>query len=417
MRKIRHLILTVVLSVVLIASAAVSASALSDIVLDSASDASSVRIEGTALPEQWVSVKVTYQDTEIAYFNGQVTEDDGSYSFTADLSDYSGRMPLDLTVTCGNTVETSQIRLAGSSGQNPGGNPGGSGSSGGGGGGGGSTTLAPSAEDSITVNDGGHATVTVTPEDTEEGDVVTVTVTPDSGYTTDAVSVTDEDGQSVSTEDNGDGTYTFTMPAGKVTIDVTCRAQETPGTGGGFTDVSDSAWYKEAVDYVVSGGYFNGVSSTEFKPDGTMTRAMFATAVGRLAGIDESAYAGSSFSDVPAGQWYSAYVKWASDNSIVNGVGDGRFDPDGEITREQMAALLYRYAQYAGVDVKPAAGAAAAFAAFPDSPSVSTYARDAVTWAVGAGIINGSDGRLLPQGDATRAQVAQIIRNYAETVA
>ena len=411
MRKIRHLILTAALSVILIAAAAVSASALSDIVLDSASDASSVRIEGTALPEQWVSVKVTYQDTEIAYFNGQVTGGDGSYSFDADLSDYSAKMPLDLTVTCGNTVETSQIRLAGGSSENPGGG------SGGGGGGGGGTTPAPSDEDSVTVNDGGHATVTVTPENAEEGDVVTVTVTPDSGYTTDAVSVMDEDGQSVSTEDNGNGTYTFTMPAGKVTIDVTCRAQETPGTGGGFSDVSDSAWYKDAVDYVVSNGYFNGVSSTEFNPDGTMTRAMFATAVGRLAGVDESAYAGSSFSDVPAGQWYSAYVKWASDNGIVNGVGDGRFDPNGEITREQMAALLYRYAQYAGVDVTPAAGAAAAFASFADSASVSDYARDAMTWAVGAGIINGSDGSLMPQADATRAQVAQIIRNYAETVA
>ena len=192
---------------------------------------------------------------------------------------------------------------------------------------------------------------------------------------------------------------------------------ETPGASVSFADIPAGAWYKAAVDYVVSNGYFNGVSSTRFDPQGTMTRAMFATAVGRLAGIDIGDYAGSAFSDVSEGQWYSAYVKWAADNGIVNGVGGGRFDPDAEITREQMAALLYRYAQYAGVDVTPAAGAAAAFAAFPDSPSVSAYARDAMTWAVGAGIINGSDGRLLPQGDATRAQVAQIIRNYAETVA
>ena len=203
------------------------------------------------------------------------------------------------------------------------------------------------------------------------------------------------------------------MPSGKVTVDVAYKTDAAPGSGG-FTDVPAGAWYEEAVNYVVENGYFKGVSDRLFDPDGTMTRAMFATAVGRMAGADESNYAGSAFSDVPQGQWYSAYVKWASDNGIVNGVGGGRFEPDTKITREQMAAMLYRYAEYAGVDVTPAAGASAAFAAFPDSASVSGYAKDAMIWAVGAGVINGSDGKLQPQADATRAQVAQIIMNYAE---
>ena len=148
-----------------------------------------------------------------------------------------------------------------------------------------------------------------------------------------------------------------------------------------------------------------------------MTRAMFATAAGRLAGIDVSDYAGSAFSDVPEGQWYSAYVKWAADNGIVNGVGDGRFDPDAEITREQMTALLCRYAEYAGIDVTPASGASEAFGAFSDSASVSDYAEESMIWAVGEGLISGSEGRLLPKEDATRAQVAQIVMNFCDMAA
>lgn len=196
---------------------------------------------------------------------------------------------------------------------------------------------------------------------------------------------------------------------------------EEPGTeepaAGDFTDVADGAWYAKAVDYVTENGYFNGVSDTLFYPEGTMTRAMFATAVGRLAGIDVSDYAGSAFSDVPEGQWYSAYVKWAADNGIVNGVGGGQFDPDAEITREQMTALLCRYAEYAGIDVTPASGASEAFGAFSDSASVSDYAEESMIWAVGEGLISGSEGRLLPKEDATRAQVAQIVMNFCDMAA
>ena len=288
--------------------------------------------------------------------------------------------------------------------QNPGA-PSGGGSGGGGG-------VVGEVDEKITVDAGTNGSVSVTPSEVNAGDTVTITVTPNDGYLTDAVTVREKDGTEVTVENRGDGTYTFIMPEGEVTVTVTYRAQETPGTGERFTDVPADAWYKAAVEYVVSNGYFNGVSSTQFDPQGTMTRAMFATAVGRLAGVDESDYSGSSFADVPEGQWYSAYVKWASDNGIVNGVGGGNFNPDGEITREQMAALLYRYAQYAGIDVTPASGASVAFASFPDSGSVSDYAGEAMIWAVGAGIISGSDGRLLPQNDATRAQVAQIVMNY-----
>lgn len=218
----------------------------------------------------------------------------------------------------------------------------------------------------------------------------------------------------------------YADPRGEGRITILSGSAEQPGTEepgteesetGDFTDVADGAWYAEAVDYVTENRYFNGVSDTLFDPEGTMTRAMFATAVGRLAGIDIGDYAGSAFSDVSEGQWYSAYVKWAADNGIVNGVGGGRFDPDAEITREQMTALLCRYAEYAGIDVTPASGAEEAFGAFSDSASVSDYAEKSMIWAVGEGLISGSEGRLFPKEDATRAQVAQIVMNFCDMAA
>ena len=227
------------------------------------------------------------------------------------------------------------------------------------------------------------------------------------------------------------------MPSGKVTVNVTYKedpAAQNPAAGK-FADVADTAWYKEAVYYVADKGYFKGTSDTLFSPDVTMTRAMFATVIGRLAGIDESKYTGdvtdenslenrggsaasaggSAFSDVPEGQWYSAYIRWASENDIVNGVGGGKFDPDAKITREQMAAMMYRYAKFAGVDLTSAAAVdTTAFNAFADRDSVSAYAKDAMIWATAKGIINGNGTGLAPKSDATRAQVAQIIRNYEE---
>ena len=328
------------------------------------------------------------------------------YTFTGWYTDEACTEAFDF-----NTPVTTDLTLyagwkADSTGGGSGGGSGGSGGSGGG--------SAPSDDKNIEIQNGTGGTVSVSPQDAEKGDEVTITVKPDSGYLADQVKVTDKNGTAIDVTDHGDGTYTFTMPSGKVTVDVTYKTDAAPGSGN-FADVARGAWYEEAVNYVVENGYFKGVSDTLFDPDGTMTRAMFATAVGRMAGIDESRYTGSAFSDVPEGQWYSAYVKWASDNGIVNGVGGGMFEPDTKITREQMAAMLYRYAEYAGIDVTPAAGASAAFAAFSDSASVSSYATDSMTWTVGAGIINGRTGTtLVPQGTATRAEVATIIQRFIQ---
>lgn len=177
-----------------------------------------------------------------------------------------------------------------------------------------------------------------------------------------------------------------------------------------FADVVPALWYHEAIDFVLNRGLFEGVSDTSFAPDGGMTRAMFVTVLGRLAGIDKDAYSGSSFSDVAVGTWFAPYVEWASKSGIVSGVGGGLFSPTKMITREEMAVILWRYQASVGKSVS--VGDGAAFAAFPDSAQVSAWARDAMKWAVERGVIAGSDGKLLPGATATRAQVAQLIKNY-----
>ena len=175
-----------------------------------------------------------------------------------------------------------------------------------------------------------------------------------------------------------------------------------------FIDVNTKAWYHLYVDYAVENKLFSGMSDNTFEPETAMTRAMLVTVLWRYEG---SPAAGKSpFRDVPNGQWYSTAVSWAAANDVVYGVGDNKFDPNGKITREQMAAILFRYAQKKGVNTSVRGD----LSAFPDAGKVSGYAREALQWTVGETIINGSDGMLLPKGNATRAQVATILTRYIE---
>ncbi len=177
-----------------------------------------------------------------------------------------------------------------------------------------------------------------------------------------------------------------------------------------FADVPKNAWYVGAVEYAVQNGLMNGVGGDQFNPEGSMTRAMLVTVLWRFEGEPEAGK--NTFSDVPNGQWYTDAVAWAAANGVVNGVGNNRFDPEGKITREQMATILYRYAEKKGIDTSKRAE----LGAFPDANQVSAYAKDPVQWAVAEKIINGSDGKLLPQGDATRAQVATILMRFIENI-
>jgi len=177
-----------------------------------------------------------------------------------------------------------------------------------------------------------------------------------------------------------------------------------------FNDVKETAWYYDAVNYAVANGLMNGVGNNNFAPESPMTRAMLVTVLWRYENCPEAK--ASSFTDLTA-DWYKDAVAWAAENGIVNGVGDGRFAPNGNITREQMAAILYRYAQKKALDVTKRDD----LKSFPDAGSVSAYARDAIAWAVAEKIIGGSDGKLLPQGNATRAQVATILMRFIEKFA
>ncbi len=179
----------------------------------------------------------------------------------------------------------------------------------------------------------------------------------------------------------------------------------------GFTDVPETAWYASYVAKAVEYGLFSGMSETEFAPEGTMTRAMLVAVIFRQAGSPEGA-ATSPFTDVIANEWYAPAVHWAYENGVVSGVSETEFGVQGSITREQLVTMLYRYAASCGCDITKKAE----LNDFSDSGRVSDYALDAIRWAVANGILSGSDGKLLPQGYATRAQCAKIMVDFLKVL-
>ena len=179
-----------------------------------------------------------------------------------------------------------------------------------------------------------------------------------------------------------------------------------------FVDVKESDWYYDEVQFAVSNGLFNGVGNDKFDPNGSMTRAMLVTVLYRLEG--EPAVRGTSpFTDVSNNIWYTDAVIWAEDNGIVNGVGDNKFDPNSSITREQMAAVLFRYAQYKKYDTSASNG----LSKYSDFSSISAYSLNALKWANAEGLITGrTTTTLAPKGTATRAEVAAILYRFVENV-
>lgn len=177
-----------------------------------------------------------------------------------------------------------------------------------------------------------------------------------------------------------------------------------------FVDVHPVAhWATEAIDFVVAKGIFSGTGADTFSPDAPMTRGMLAVVLYNLEGKPGHSY-GGSFEDVAQGSWYEDAVYWAAEKGIVTGYGNGSFGPDDNITREQLAVMLYRYAQYKGYDT---AQGGMAIREFGDFDSISEYAMEAMTWTVNTGIIGGySDNTLGPQNTATRAQVAKMLMKF-----
>lgn len=232
------------------------------------------------------------------------------------------------------------------------------------------------------------------------GRSVTFTFKPDKGYHVKDVKV---DGKSVG------AVTTYTVD--KLTVSTRIEVEFTNGVLP-FTDVREADWFYDDVVYAYENGLFSGTSDTTFSPNASMTRAMLVTVLYRLEG-QPTVSGRSGFSDVKLNSYYEDAVTWAADNGIVNGTGATTFSPNANVTREQMAAILYRYAQYKQYGTTASAG----LNGFSDAAKVSAYAKAPLSWAVAEKLVNGSEGRLLPTGNATRAQVAAILHRFVENVA
>ena len=274
-----------------------------------------------------------------------------------------------------------------------------------GGGNGGGTYIPPTYKPDVSKPGEGGGTPTVTPSNPKPGDTVTVKPRPDDGYEVDTITVTDQNGKPVEVTVKPDGTYTFKQPSGKVKIEVTYKPVETLWNNP-FADVSEGDWYYEAVQFVQERGLMNGYSDGRFGPNDTLSRAQLAQILFNKEGRPGVNYL-LTFSDVASEAWCTEAIRWAASQGIVGGYGDGTFGPNDPITREQLAVMLWRYSG------SPAATGKELH--FNDTDEISGFALEALRWAVENGILNGyGDGRLGSQGQATRAQVAQMLKNFIE---
>ena len=256
----------------------------------------------------------------------------------------------------------------------------------------GSSHHSSSTSNTVSASTASNGKVSLDKSTAKKGDTVTVTVTPDAGYQLDKLTITDAKGKTVDVTKKSDGKYTFTMPEGKVTVTPTfSKIEDTKPSKNGFDDVASSDWFADAVKYVSDKGLMNGTDDNQFSPNASTTRGMLITVLARYAGEDTTGGA----------TWYEKSMEWAK----AKGVSDGT-NPNANITREQLVTMLYRYAGSPKADGK--------LDSFSDAASVSTYAADAMQWAVANGIVNGSNGKLNPQNNATRAEVAAILMRFCE---
>ena len=253
-------------------------------------------------------------------------------------------------------------------------------------------------------------TVTVSPSRASSGRTVTITAAPDPGYALESLTVLDSRGNEIALTDKGDGKYTFTMPAGRVTVEASFTPAPLP-----FEDVAPGAWYEEAVRYAYFHNIMEGMSETEFAPATALTRAMAVQILYNLEGqpdlSDENL--GYPYEDVDAQAWYGDAVYWARITGVATGYGDGTFQPGDSITRQEFAQMLYNYAKYKGYDLS----AEGDLSTFPDANSIADWAEAAMSWANGNELINGhDDGTLEPDGTATRAQAASILMQFDQNL-
>lgn len=253
-------------------------------------------------------------------------------------------------------------------------------------------------------------TVTVSPSRASSGRTVTITAAPDPGYALESLTVLDSRGNEIALTDKGDGKYTFTMPAGRVTVEASFTPAPLP-----FEDVAPGAWYEEAVRYAYFHNIMEGMRETEFSPTTALTRAMAVQILYNLEGqpdlSDENL--GYPYEDVDAQAWYGDAVYWARITGVATGYGDGTFQPTDSITRQEFAQMLYNYAKYKGYDLS----AEGDLSTFPDANSIADWAEAAMSWANGNKFINGhDDGTIDAAGAGTRAQAASILMKFDQNL-
>ena len=284
-----------------------------------------------------------------------------------------------------------------------------------GGGGGGVTTYQVDVEDTA------NGEVKSSHSRASRGTTVTLTVTPNEGYELASLTITKSNSEEVKFTDKGNGKFTFTMPGSKVTVEAVFKAI-VPNYSDcdrglncplwDFTDLNVNAWYHDGVHFCIDEGLMEGYGGGLFGPNDTLSRAQLCQIVYNMEG--QPATSGSSvFTDVADGAWYADAVTWAASQGIVGGYGNGLFGPEDNITREQLASILYRYAQSKGYDTS--VGENTNILSYTDALEISEYAIPAMQWACGAGVIEGvTDSTLVPQGDATRAQAAVMLMRFCE---
>ncbi|MCB7514105.1 S-layer homology domain-containing protein [bacterium 210917-SL.2.15] len=270
------------------------------------------------------------------------------------------------------------------------------------GGGSSSTTYA------VNVEKAKHGSVDSNRSRASSGTTVTLTVQPDNGYELDELTVTDKNGNELKLTKKSDTKYTFTMPKSAVTVEATF-VEESKDMG--YSDVSADAWYADAVQYVSDKGMMQG-NNGKFMPADKLNRGQMAQVIFNLEGHQTVNYA-MSFGDVKGSEWFAEAVRWAASEKIVSGYDNGNFGPNDPITREQLAVILFRYAQYKGMDTVTLEENLTGFA---DADEISGYAVSALNWAVGAGVINGTGAGLAPKANATRSEVAQMLMNFDQNV-
>ena len=253
-------------------------------------------------------------------------------------------------------------------------------------------------------------TVTVSPSRASSGRTVTITAAPDTGFALESLTVLDSRNNEITLTDKGDGKYTFTMPASRVTVEASFTPAPLP-----FEDVAPGAWYESAVRYAYFHNIMEGMRETEFAPATALTRAMAVQILYNLEGQPDISgeNLGYPYEDVDAQAWYGNAVYWARITGVATGYGDGTFQPDDSITRQEFAQMLYNYAKYKGYDLT----AAGDLSTFPDAGSIADWAEAAMSWANGNKLINGHDnGTIDAAGAGTRAQAASILMQFDQNV-